>query len=405
MSDRLWNRNFLLLMGITFCSGMTAQLISTAITPYMTYDLALSTTITGLLSSIYTIVSSCGRLIAGNLVDRFGRRKFIFIGFGFFAVGCFFFGAVTTVALLILFRIMQGIGFAVSSSASSAATADAIPAKRLGSGLGYMSIVNALTQIIGPLACTALIGAFGYREPFTFSAVACVVACVIAVFTKELFQRQTDAPKQKSGSQRHNAIFERRAILPAILQFFISLSFSTYMVWGYNLAVYKGYGELVFFGGILTFIGMFFAVGAVGMILARLLVVRFTDRVNEYALCIPASFLGAVSCAMVRWCVSPLMFLLGGVLYGVSLGVIQPALNTRSLRGIAADRRGAAIATYMFGFDGGIGIGATAWGVIIGCTSYDFMMAAAGVLMLAVTAAFAAAWRYSQSVSDGSKAL
>lgn len=392
MPKRLWNQNYLLLIGITFCSGMTAQLISTAITPYMTYGLALSSAITGILSSIYTVVSSCGRLVAGNLVDRYGRKKFIFIGFIFFAVGCFFFGSVTSVALLILFRIMQGIGFAISSAASSASTADSIPTDRLGAGLGYMSMVNALTQIIGPLACTALIGLFSYREPFIFSSIACILACCIACFTVDLFQPKNSPPEAKTAVHGVQHIFERNAIVPAIFQFFISLSFSTYMVWGYNLAIYKGYGDIVFGGGILTFIGMFFALGAVGMVTARLVMARFADQINEYLICIPASLIGVVSCILVRWCVSPLMFLLGGVLYGLSLGVIQPALNTRSLRGIAPERRGAAIATYMFGFDGGIGIGATVWGIILGYASYDFMMVVAGIIMLAVTGAFIVVW-------------
>lgn len=392
MASKLWNRNFLLLMGITFCSGMTAQLISTAITPYMTYGLGMETTITGVLSSIYTVVSSCGRLVAGNLVDRLGRKKFIFIGFAFFCVGCYFFGTVTTVSLLILFRIMQGLGFAVSSAASSAATADSVPAERLGAGLGYISMVNALTQIIGPLACTAMIGTFSYRLPFTFSAIACILACVIAVFTKDNFQRGGQDAVQPSSRLSLGVVFERRAVGPAVFQFLISLSFSTYMVWGYNLAVDKGYGSIQYLGGVLTFIGMFFALGAAGMVVARLVMARFVDRVNEYLSCIPASVLGVLSCVMVRWSAAPVMFLAGGVLYGLSLGVIQPALNTSALRGVPADRRGAAIATFMFGFDGGIGIGATVWGIVIGYSSYNTMMSIAGMIMLAVTIAFIVVW-------------
>jgi MFS family permease len=379
--ESIWSRNFLLLMGITFCSGMTAQLISTAMTPYLTYGLLLSTAIAGVLSSIYTIVSSVGRLFAGSLVDRFSRKPFIFLGFVLFGLGSFGFSMTSNLTGLIIFRVLQGLGFAVSSAACSAAAADVIPPSRLGSGLGYMSMVNALTQIIGPLLCTCLIGVSMYALPFRAAAVICVAALVVAVFTEDVFRKNKEnIPKAKSGGLA--SIFERHALIPAGLQFLISFAFSTYMVWGFNLAVEKGFGEIQF--GPLTFTGMFFAIAALGMILARAAVTKIIDRTNEYMICIPACVLGAISFLLCYGNTSAVRFMLGSALYGACLGIVQPSLNTLALKNAVANRRGAATATFMLGFDGGIGVGATAWGLILAASSYDFMLLlSSGILVLA----------------------
>lgn len=394
MTERIWSRNFILLMAVSFCSGMIAQLISTAMTPYLTYGLMLSTATAGVLSSIYTIVSSAGRLIAGNLVDRFSRKPFILLGFFLFGIGCVGFGGTKSLPLLICFRVLQGIGFAVTSAASSAATADVIPPKALGKGLGYMSMANALTQIIGPLLCTFLIGVGFYVLPFRVAAGISIAAILIAFFVENAFRKNHISPPNTQKRGLAEQIFEKHALIPAGLQFLVSFSFSIYMVWGFNLAMEKGFGDIAF--GPMSFIGMFFAVGAAGMILIRLPVTRIVDRVNEYGLCCPACILGAISFLCCYGATNALRFMLGAALYGVCMGVVQPALNTISLKHVSANRRGAATATYMLGFDGGIGIGASAWGAVLSVGGYDTILLLGGGILAVSTAISMILWKKSE---------
>ena len=130
MPSNLWNRNYGLLLIITFCSGLTAQLLNTALPLYLVNALGTTTTISGVLSGLYTIVSCVARPFCGHLVDRMGRRPFIILGMSVFALGCFGFGLVTVAAMLVFFRLMQGLGFGISATASSTAASDNIPAAR-----------------------------------------------------------------------------------------------------------------------------------------------------------------------------------------------------------------------------------------------------------------------------------
>lgn len=380
MPTRLLNRNYLLLIAVTFCSGLTAQLLNTTMPLFLVNALGSSTSISGLLSGLYTIIACIARPIAGIWVDRIGRRPFIIAGMILFGLSCILFGFTASVALLILFRLLQGIGFGISSTASSTAASDNIPPARLGEGLGYIGMSNSLPMLVGPSLALLLIGTDSYTIPFVCAGILCFAGAVLAILTREnesiIREVKSSAKKQKLTL---SSLYERSAVPPALITLFLALAGACVMVYGSLFAQYKGYDN----------INAFFIVSALGMILIRILTSKVVDNFNAYLITIPSCILWAASFILMLLVDTPAMFLVAGAVYGICLGLSQTVLNTVALRGVPADRRGAASATFMFCFDDGIGFGALFWGVLIDLVggNYDVMIIA-GVVMLLLAALF-----------------
>ena len=373
MPSKLWNRNYGLLIVITFCSGLTAQLLNTSLPLYLVNALGTTTTISGVLSGLYTIVSCVIRPFCGRLVDRHGRRRFILAGIAVFALGCYGFGMVHTAAALVLFRLIQGIGFGISATAASTAASDNIPPARLGEGLGYLGMCNALPMVIGPSLAILLIADDAYSRPFMLAGSLCVLAGVLAFLTRE-DPGVISAVRQKSSGKQFiwRTLYEPTALPPSLVQLFLSFSAACVMVFGALFAQARGYGN----------ISLFFIVSALSMLLIRMAVSKIVDRVNAYAMVVPACFLWAIGYGLLLLVDSAEVFLLTGIMYGAGLGVAQTMLNTVALRGVPTERRGAASATFLFCFDCGIGLGALLLGAVVDLAGYDGMVAAGLISLL-----------------------
>ena len=61
------------------------------------------------------------------------------------------------VAPFVVFRILQGAGFSAVTTASATAAADALPASRMGEGIGYYGLGQALSMSVGPALALALV--------------------------------------------------------------------------------------------------------------------------------------------------------------------------------------------------------------------------------------------------------
>jgi EmrB/QacA subfamily drug resistance transporter len=94
---------------------------------------------------------------AGRLGDMFGRKRVFLAGMVFFAVGSVLSGAATDQDLLILGRVVQGIGAAPMLSLSLALVCNVFPSEEQPRALGIWAAVSAVALAIGPLAGGLLI--------------------------------------------------------------------------------------------------------------------------------------------------------------------------------------------------------------------------------------------------------
>lgn len=110
-------------LGLVFISIAVALIIvdSTIVNvaiPSIVDDLGISSTQVQWVQESYTLVFAALLLVFGTLADRFGRRRITLFGVALFAVASVFAALVTTGELLILARLIQGIGGAMILPAS-----------------------------------------------------------------------------------------------------------------------------------------------------------------------------------------------------------------------------------------------------------------------------------------------
>ncbi|HET9592163.1 MAG TPA: MFS transporter [Solirubrobacterales bacterium] len=94
---------------------------------------------------------------AGRLGDMFGRKRVFLAGMVFFAIGSVVSGASGSQDMLILGRVLQGIGAAPMLSLSLALVCNVFPSAEQPRALGIWAAVSAVALAIGPLAGGVLI--------------------------------------------------------------------------------------------------------------------------------------------------------------------------------------------------------------------------------------------------------
>src|SRR3954447_4522436 len=99
----------------------------------------------------YMIASTVLVLTAGRLSDLFGRKRAYVGGFVLFGIASLGAGFATDGTVLILWRIVQGVGGAFLFANAAAVVTDAFPREQLGVAMGTNTMVAAVGLVIGPV--------------------------------------------------------------------------------------------------------------------------------------------------------------------------------------------------------------------------------------------------------------
>jgi DHA1 family bicyclomycin/chloramphenicol resistance-like MFS transporter len=131
--------------------------------------------------SSFFIGISAGQLIYGPLLERFGRKKPLYIGlilYLFASAGCAF---TQSVDALIAFRFLQALGSCAGLVTSRAMVRDLFDVKDNAKVFSSLMLVVAVSPIIAPTLGGYVTAAFGWR--YVFAALMAVdFAVLVAVF-------------------------------------------------------------------------------------------------------------------------------------------------------------------------------------------------------------------------------
>src|SRR6202012_2712644 len=91
--------------------------------PFITHDLGLSATDLGLLTSLYFLGFAGAQIPAGVLLDHFGARRVTAATLIFAALGIWVFGAAQSLGVMMIGRLLIGVGVSVCLGAAFKALA------------------------------------------------------------------------------------------------------------------------------------------------------------------------------------------------------------------------------------------------------------------------------------------
>jgi EmrB/QacA subfamily drug resistance transporter len=125
----------------------------------------------------YLIAATVLVLLAGRLSDLFGRKRAYIGGFVVFALASLGAGFSGDATVLILWRILQGIGSAFLFANAAALVTDAFPKEELGLAMGANTMVAAIGLVLGPVLGGALVAiswhwVFWFNVPFALAGAA-----------------------------------------------------------------------------------------------------------------------------------------------------------------------------------------------------------------------------------------
>jgi len=114
----------------------------------------------------YLVTVTTLMLSIGRLADMMGKRSIFVGGMVVFTVGSVLCGLAQHIAILIAFRVLQGVGAAMIMALSSAIITEAFPASERGKALGISGLCVSVGIIAGPTLGGLILGVLSWHWIF-----------------------------------------------------------------------------------------------------------------------------------------------------------------------------------------------------------------------------------------------
>lgn len=157
---------------IIFLLGLLSVVTPFAIDMYLpafsrvASDLGTTTSVIALSLSSYFIGFALGQILYGPLLDRFGRKRPLYVGLVLYivaSVGC---AMAQSVHALIVLRFVQAIGGCAAQVAALAMVRDFFHAKESARIFSLLFLIIGVSPLLAPTFGSALVSAFGWRWIF-----------------------------------------------------------------------------------------------------------------------------------------------------------------------------------------------------------------------------------------------
>jgi MFS family permease len=181
----------LLVLFVTAFVDMVGLTMIVPLLPFYATDLGASATMVGVLVSAFSVAQLAVAPLWGRLSDRYGRRPAILAGLLLTACAYVIFAFAGSVPVLLLSRLVQGLGGG-TIGVVQAYVADASAPEERTKSLGWLSAVTSLGAVAGPAFGSLMISIGGARAPgLAAAALAVLVAGFAARFLAESRQLPT----------------------------------------------------------------------------------------------------------------------------------------------------------------------------------------------------------------------
>lgn len=392
--DQLWSPSFILLIVLTLCCFIVGQGLNSGTSVYLAHY-GGTAAYAGVLAAVFSISAAVARLMCGPVIDSRGRRAVMLAGVALLVVATLMPAFNHSEAYLAVARLLQGVSFAAVTTAAATAAADVLPHSRMGEGIGFYGLGQAIAMSIGPALALFLVDTQPAENLFfglsvsALAALVLVVACRyekhpeilpdnaayrLRIQVEQLADegRDDDAASGAADPDDSNtpsgkaagllsSIFEKRALPGAIPQLVLCPAF------GFGIYFVGLYGTTLGCANA----GLFFTVSALSMVVVRIKSAALMDRVAPICLMAAAVAAGIVGYTMLLVCgilldgiALDVVFCFAGVPYGLCLGISVPLNQSVAVKNTPPQRWGVANALFQLAIDCGIGFSCLMWGTL-----------------------------------------
>lgn len=377
--EKLWNSSYILVLTVSTLSSFSFYMVATIMSKYLV-SLGVGITFAGFVVGLFSITSLVCRPFCGVMADNLNNITLLIVSNVLMSIGLFGFALSSgSMATMILFRVLNGVGFSINGTVQVALIIHFIPRNRTGEGVGYLGISQLIGSACAPALGLAIAEQLGMSATFVIAAILPLAACVMLFFLRNIqVERKKDAKKKISFSD----IIELKAMAFTIP--YSTFSFTNGVINGYLVMYADQFG--------IKNVSIYFTLYAIAVFLVRPVSGKIMDRKGLQYTVFPGMIVCALSLFLLGWTTALWMILATGLLRALGQGAAQPSLQAGCINYVGRERSGVATSTYFLGGDIGQGIGPMIGGFILaqiaGVTGYRVLFSFCGVIMLATMVYF-----------------
>jgi MFS family permease len=265
---------------------MVGLMIVWPLLPFYAADLHANDFMVGVLISVFSVAQLLSAPAWGRFSDEKGRRPAILLGLMVSAIAYVVFAYANSLALLLVSRVVQGIG-AGTIGVVQAYVADATAPSQRAKSLGWLSAATSLGAIVGPAMGSLLVHVAGRPGPGLGAAVLCLGVWGFA-------WRYLEEPQLETDTGTHETVqhpVRGRTAVMNVLRHPGALTSRLIMIYAIAIGAFYGTGALFpllvaeRFGVTATNIGylvMYF--GGMGLVVRATVLGPIVARVGEVRL-------------------------------------------------------------------------------------------------------------------------
>lgn len=351
LSDqKLWTKNFIFMCLANLLMSVAFYFLIPTLPIFLTEVLLAPKSKVGVIFASYTLAALIIRPFAGYAVDGFGRSTIYLIAFFIFSLLFGVFAAVATLTQMLILRFAHGLAWGVTTTSSSTAIVDIIPAHRRGEGLGYYGISMTIALAIGPFLGTLIAGKNNFETMFIMAAIISLIGFIMAAMVKFPAFSTSKEKKRFEWSK----LYETSSFAVSLIILLVCVSY----------------------GGVVIFIslyakeinvdnsGIFFLVYAAGLALTRLISGKIFDKHGPKLLTLAGMIFLITGLFVLSFIKNYNGFLTSALLIGAGFGIVFPTFQAMVNHIVDIKKRGVANSTFFTAVDLGIGLGAIISGFI-----------------------------------------
>lgn len=333
----------------------------------------------GIVIGAFALSSLLMRPFAGRFADRRGRRIVLVVGALITVAAGLGHLAATTIPLLIVMRLLLGVGEALFFVAGLAAATDLAPDHRRGEAISLVSLSLYLGIAIGPLIGETVLAGFGFGAVWLVAAAITAVSVVLSWLAPETLppeKRTPTGPRDGVAAPRLSLIHPR-GIEPGLL--------ALCGVWG--MGPFFAFMPLLVDDLAIGSSGPYLAAFALVVVGLRIVGARLPDTIGAARLSGTALVVSAAGLLVSAFAIAGLVpagegLMIGTIVFASGVAFTFPAIMAMAVVGVAPGERGSVVGTAGLFVDAAFGISPAILGLLAQWTGYPATFALSGAIAL-----------------------
>ena len=321
----------------------------------------------GLVFAVYALAAVVVRPLIGHLGDRSGRRVLVLGGAVLTAVALIGHLAATSLAVIVLVRILAGAGQAAVIVGFATMALDLAPPHRHGEAASYVMVATQVGIGLGPLVGETLLRLGSYATVWVAAAVGSLVAGALALAL----------PRDRGSAVLvARGLFHPAAWRPGIVLGLGVLGFIGFLAFVPLYAAELGVER----------VALLFLVCSGTIAVVRMVGAKLPDRLVAVPGASMALALLAVGATTIGLASAGWMLFVGTLLLAAGTAVVAPSLVLAAVQGVPHDERARVMATITMFLDIASAAGPAVLGVVASAAGYGptFLLAGASATVALV---------------------